>query len=206
MIARDVSEVLRLAVSPRQLYANYYELIEGGIRLPDGDDWDMLRQLADTLLFPHSKEEIRFGALSLNELGLTNYGSCSIVLRENMIAHRSSVFEENSALFMEHRGVSMSRKTKVPPGYRANWADRGKLCVSKLGSRISAASTPADFSGILLKQGVTSGDDDFIEVHIWGPMSIFTIEKVVVDPKLSKRAATIRALKTKLIAYKVTVM
>jgi hypothetical protein len=132
VIARSESEVLRLATSSRQLYAGYYELIEGGVRLPDGDEWDVLRDLADNLLFPKYKQSMKFGALSLNGIGLSNYGSCSVVLRNEMIAHRASVFDENSALFVEHQSVKISRKPYLPKGYRAAWTHRAKLCIEAL--------------------------------------------------------------------------
>ncbi len=63
VIARSESEVLRLAMSTKQLYATYYQQLEGGVRLPDGDAWDVVREIADTLLFPKYKKDVRFGAL-----------------------------------------------------------------------------------------------------------------------------------------------
>jgi hypothetical protein len=59
VIARSESEVLRLASSTRQLYSTYYQLIEARVRLPDGDEWDVLREIADTLLFAKYKQERR---------------------------------------------------------------------------------------------------------------------------------------------------
>lgn len=55
VIARSDGDVLRLANSDKQLYSTYYQLIEGGVRLPDGGEWDVLRELADTVLFPGYK-------------------------------------------------------------------------------------------------------------------------------------------------------
>jgi hypothetical protein len=98
VIARPVNEVQRLANSDNELYATYYQLQDAPIRLPTGEKWDVLRVIADSALFPNYKEEIRFGALSLDGLGVSNYGECFIVLRTDMIAHRASVFEENSVL------------------------------------------------------------------------------------------------------------
>src|SRR5215218_8330981 len=43
VIARSESEVHRLASSSKQLYSTYYQLIEAGLRLPEGDQWDVLR-------------------------------------------------------------------------------------------------------------------------------------------------------------------
>ncbi len=205
VISRSRSEALRLATSTRQLYATYYQLIEAGVRLPDGDDWDIVRELADTLLFPHYKQEMRFGALSLDGRGLPNYGECSIVLRDDLIGDRTSVFEENSALFMERHKIKISRKPNLPKGYRATWAERAKLGVAKLHGRIDSTTTPDKYSQILLKPGATSEDDDFIEVHIFGPMTVLTMERVIVMAKPSKRATIIRAIKSKLAKHNVKV-
>jgi hypothetical protein len=206
VISRSESEVLRLASSTRQLYSNYYQLIEAGVRLPDGDEWDVLRELADTLLFPGYKKDMRFAALSLDGVGLSNYGSCSIVFRDDMISHRSSVFEENSALFMERRGIKISRNPNLPKGCRATWDERATLCVAKLSRKIDSTTSSDEYSGLLLKQGATSEDDEFVEVHIWGPMTALTIERVIVtDPKPHHRATIIRAIKAKLAKHKVKV-
>lgn len=203
VIARSESEVLRLATSTRQLYGTYYQLIEAGLRLPDGDEWDVLRELADTVLFPHYKQEMRFGSLSLDGLGLPNFGECSIVLREEMIADRASVFEENSALFVERREIKISRKPNLPKGYRASWSERAKLCAAKLYRRIDSTTLPDKYSRILLKAGATSEDDEFVEVHIFGPMTVLTMERVIImAPRASKRA---KAIKSKLAKHNVQV-
>ena len=206
VIARYYSEVLRLASSPRQIYGTFYQLVDAGIRLPEGNQWDILRELADTVLFPGYKKEIRFGALSIDDQGLPNWGDCSIVLREPMIAERASVFEENSALFVERRNVKISRTVKLPKGFRATWQEREKLAVAKLGDRIDSATTPDKYSQILLDPGATSEDDDFIEVHIFGPMTVLTMERVVViAAQPSKRATIRRAIKSRLNKHKVKV-
>jgi hypothetical protein len=202
VIARSVIEVHRLTSSNRQLYATFYELTESGISLPAGDEWDMLRELADTVLFWKSKKHIRFGALSLDGVGLPNYGPCSLVLRDEMISHRSSVFEENSAVFMERRKIKISRNPNVPKGYKATWGDRGKLCVAKLACKIDSKTGPDKYSRLLLRQGSTSEDDEFVEVHIFGPMTVLTMEQVIVTaPKENQKATILKAIKFKLAKH-----
>jgi hypothetical protein len=203
VIARSESEVLRLASSTRQLYATYYQMIEAELRLPDGDEWDALREPADTLLFPHYKRRVRFGALSLDGVGLPRYGPCSIVLREEMIAHRTSLFEENSTVFVERHGL---RKSRTAKGYRSTWGDRARLCVAKLHGKIDSTTTPDKYSQILLRSGAKPEDDEFVEVHIWGPFSVLTMERVIVmAPQASKRATITRAIKSKLAKHNVQV-
>src|SRR2546425_1060323 len=148
----------------------------------------------------------RCGALSLDGHGLPNYGECSIVLREEMIADRTSVFEENSALFVERHNIKISRKPNLPKGYRATWAERAKLGVAKLYGRIDSTTTPDKYSRILLRAGATSESDDFIEVHIFGPMTVLTMEQVIViAPQASRRATITRAIKSKLAKHNVQV-
>lgn len=206
VIARNKSEVLRLATSTQQLYATYYQLTEGKVRLPDGDEWDVLRQLADTALFLGYKEDLRFGALSLDGVGLSNYGECSIVLRDDMISHRASVFEENSALFMERNNIKISRNPDLPKGYRATWDDRIKLCAAKLGCKIDSETNSDKYSELLIKKGASSVEDEFIEVHIWGPITVLTIEQVnVTSAAETRREAVIRAITAKLAKHNVKV-
>jgi hypothetical protein len=65
IIARSLSEFLRLAMSDHEVYATYYQLVEAEVRIPGGGKWDGLRRLADDTLFPGYKDQIRFGALTL---------------------------------------------------------------------------------------------------------------------------------------------
>lgn len=200
VIVRPEHDVLRLATSTRQLYSTYYQQIEAELRLPDGERWDALREIADTVLFPQYKKDIRFGAMSLDGIGVLNYGTCSITLRDEMISHRASVFEENSARFVEREG------TKIPKGYRAAWNDRARLCVAKLSGEIDSTTGSDKYSGLLLRQGTTSDDDEFVEVHIWGPMTVLTMEKVVITAPGSHQQTTIRqAIEFKLAKHNVQV-
>jgi hypothetical protein len=205
VLARSVEEVQRLANGSRQLYATYYQLIEAGLRLPDNDEWNRAREITDTVLFPHYKEQIRFAALSLDGVGLSTFGDCSIELRDEMIAHRASVFDENSVLFMERHGVKVSRDPNVPKGYRATWGERDKLCVAKLAPRIDSATAPNQYSSLLLTQGASPEAHEFVEVHIFGPITALTMAKVKITTKKPRSKAAIRALKSNLAKHGVMV-
>lgn len=114
--------------------------------------------------------EAASAALSLDGNVLKSYGDCSWVLREDMIAHRASLFEENSVLFMEHHDVAIAEAHKLPRGHRAVWAERSKLCVAKLAAKIGHETTDAEFPKLLLRDGRTPEGDEFVEVHVGGPM------------------------------------
>ncbi len=178
VIARPESKILELASSDHAIYATYYDLVGGRSFIPQGDKWDVFRVAAEQALFPAYKEEIRFAALATDGVGLTNYGNCFITLRDEMIAHRATVFEGNVVLRLLDTHVK--DLINLPKGYRAVWGERAKLCVAKLATQLDDKTTQSQYSGILLKQGATSADDDFVEVHIWGPITIRTMAKVTV--------------------------
>lgn len=205
VINRSLSELNRLVGSDFEVYATYYYLSEG-IRLQKGEEFDSLRQAADSIFFTGYAKEIRFAVLSLDSIGLSNYGDCSWVLRENMIAHRASVFEENTTLYYMNNPIIKGAKD-IPEGYRAIWADRAKLCVAKLAPKIDTATIPAQYSNILMHQGATSADDEIVEVHIFGSMTIRTIEEVTFTAKIKNKAelAMIEGIKEKLGKYGVKV-
>lgn len=199
VIGRSLLEADRLASSDKELYASFYRLREAGVRLPSGTKWDALRAVTDEAMFPGYKEHIRFAALSLDGSGLSNYGECFLVLRDDMIAHRASVFEENSVLFMGRHNIPMSEADNLPVGYRSVWEERGKLVIAKLAGKIGPNMRGDAFQVILLREGASSEDDSFVEVHIWGPMTGRTFGRVVVSrPKQRAGRAILRALGEKL--------
>jgi hypothetical protein len=172
VIARPERDLDRLAASDQELFSTFYKLLGSEVRLPHGNQWDNLRRLADETLFPGYKEEIRFAALTLDGKGVSSYGECSFVLRNSMIAHRASVFEENSVLFLKRHSYNL------PAGHRASWEGRAKLCVAKLANAIEPSTPESQFPALMLRSGADSQNDDFVEVHIWGPMSLRTVERV----------------------------
>jgi len=204
VIARQFREVERLAGNEREIYATYYQLIEGGTRQSDTNRWDPLRRVADAAFFPGYEEQIRFASLCLEPAGLRNYGEAHFALREAMIAHRTSVLEENSVTFLKHHDVRMADADQLPAGYRAPWTDRHRLVAAKLGAMLTPTMREADFASLLLRPGSSTADDDFVEVHLCGPLTIRTIEHVVLFPsqeKIKRSKNQERLLKEKLERY-----
>jgi len=207
VVARPAGEFQRLSTGDNEIYATHYELIEAGVRFPSGNKWDALRPVADESLFPYYRDKIRFAALTLDCQGLPGYGQCFLVLRTDMIAHRASVYEENSVRFFSKRfRPGLDDEPRLPRGYRATWGERGKLSVAKLAEKIDASTPPGAYSGILLRPGSASEDDDFVEVHVWGPMTIRTLERVIFDKPTSRtaRELTNRANKQRMAKFGVT--
>ncbi len=149
VIARPLRDIERLTSSDRELYPTFYALTQADVRLAYGDKWDRLRRVADESLFPGYKEHIRFAALSLDEVGLADFGDYYLVLKEDMIAHRATAFEENSAAFLEYH------RYQEPEGSRATWAERFKLCAAKNAGRSEAgdASFGVSFHSHATKDG-----------------------------------------------------
>jgi hypothetical protein len=173
VIARPLEEAERLASSDDQLYSTYYKLIEAGVRMPPGEKWDSLRQLADVCLFgAFNAYQIRFAALSLDDSAPTSYGACCLVLREDRIAHRASLFQDDSAVFLA------GMRYDLPAGYRAVWDERAMLCIAKLAEKLQVDTPSTQFPTLLMRNGATSAEDWFVEVHIWGPMTRRTLQKV----------------------------
>lgn len=196
VISRDSIEVFRIASSDNQLYATFYEQIEAGFKVPTDPKWDTVRTIVDSMLFPFYKQEIRFGSLTLDKIGLLHWGDCHMILKTDMIDFRTTLFTENSAAFVSNK------KLIVPPGHRSTWAQRGRLALAKLASALTASTVSADLSGILKTNAATSKGTKFVEAHTYGPVSIRTVEEVSMLQS-AKPNARIGALKTKLRKFSV---
>lgn len=190
VISRDSSEVYRLASGDNQLYATYYNLIEAGLRVPTDSKWDAIRPMIDARTFPYYQPHIRFGALTLDDRGLAHYGDCHMILKTNMIGFRTTTFTENTAAFIERSG-------SVLPGHRATWSRRGLLAVAKLASVLTPSTTGADLPALLRADGATPDDDVFVEAHVYGSISIRTVEMVSLI-RTASRSVRMSALKDKL--------
>jgi hypothetical protein len=196
-ICRTLSTLQYLVSSDSALYNTFHQQVAAEARIPEENFWDRARAAVNATLFPHYQDEIGFGMLSLNDHGLTTFGPYVILLREALIASRSTVFERNSVVFFQEM-----KDTKVgdavPPGYRAIWMRRDKLAMAKHYGGIGPATAPGEYPSILMKPGPTPQHDDFIEVHIYGPIHRRAIEKVVGPPPRRGQGAIYRDLKRKL--------
>lgn len=184
VIARNIGILSRLVSSDLQLYVNFHKELEAGLRLPDDNIWDKARSSVDSTLFPNYFNQMCFAALSINGKGLTRYGAYSIILKDEMIKERSSVFEENSMTFFKKHKVIVG--DPVPFGFRASWEKRAELGKAKFYPKLSKSTISSDFSSLLLKSGINEEEDEFIEVHIYGPIHRFAIKKVI-GPKPIKK-------------------
>ena len=169
VVSLPLRRIHQLVSSDNSLYETFYQSVEADSRLPEINEWDSIRQSVDALVFPHYFKEIRFGALTLDGLGVAKYGGLSIVLRDVAIRNRTSVFEENTIEFVKKH---VPQGSAIPAGYRAVWDARDRLAAAKIAPEFCSSTKKEDFPSLLLD------GDDFIEVHIFGPIHRRAIEKL----------------------------
>ena len=186
VIARPLMTLQRIVDNSNLLLMTFYKELEAGGRTAENNDADKGRTQIDSLVNPLYYTELHFAALSLNGEGVRHYGDFQLTLASSYISSRATVFEENPFKFgQRHRIVVGGR---CPLGYRASWENRGKLAQAKLFPQLTKASKPDDYPGVLINQGGTRGDEDFIEVHIFGTIGVGTIERIVAyEPKGHER-------------------
>jgi hypothetical protein len=201
---KKLSVLLRLCESDNELFSNYYQLSKSTTSQND-ELWDPRRQSADTLFFTGYHEELSFAALSLDDTGLASYGDCAVIYRTDLIADRASLFEENTTTFRLNRRIVEA--DEIPKGYRSTWFERIKLCIAKLERSIDTTLTPDKYSNLLMNPGKTGADDEFVEVQIYGPMTIRTIEKITFTAIKRRKAeqAIIKGIKNKAAHFGVKV-
>ena len=150
--------------------------MDGETRAPAAYDDDRLRRTVEALLFGSYGKQIRYAALSLDGNGLNSYGECAMEINSEYIQDRSSLLESNSFDFAQklnllNRAYDDNEKEKIPFGYVSTWRDKHKLSVAKLGDKINSNTTKTEFAKILLRTTKDRKTDEFIEVHIYGPIS-----------------------------------
>lgn len=167
VVARSVAILHNLVDSDNMLLATFHNGVRAGFRIPEDNEWDKGRTAAESTISPGYYENIHYACLTLDGFGAKSFGDYSITFIEEMIAERSTVFEENVFVFCDRHSVVAGKSP--PPGYRAVWAERQNLAVAKLHSKLNGVGE-SQFAGILLDQGTKPEDADFIEVHIYGPL------------------------------------
>lgn len=179
LMVRSLLDLQRLIGDSDLAYVSHRKQIEAGMRDPRSNQFDQVRSQYEEALFPNYHSEMLFAFLSLNGTIVPSYGGGAVVLKEIAISHRSSVFEENPFSFYEkHR---LLKTQDIPEGYRADWQRRSDVAIAKLATRISNATQEADFPRILLDTHTDPNNPDFVEVHIFGPISRQSIERVVLQ-------------------------
>jgi hypothetical protein len=178
-------KLIDMANGTVQLYATFYDLLSMRLaseRQPGEPNWNLIRCKSEMTLFGDpapviDKVPLHYAVLSLDGKGLSHYGGqddyCEVELRVPMIENRASLFETNLGVFYDQH-----RHDALPPGMRAEWADRGKLCVAKLAQKITRTTSGSDFPTILMELKGKPVEDQFVEVHVYGDMTLQTFRRV----------------------------
>jgi hypothetical protein len=168
-----------LLADPRELYSSYEKLL-GCTRAPASSENDSKRFAVAGRLFGSYASDIRYGVLSLNEVGIANYGTVSLTLRDVAVRQRVSFLHENSYQFVN--SFCLSLHDSIPPGYRSCWDDRAKLVATKLASELNPTSGRADWGKQLVLNGANRAGDRFVEAHIFGPFNAESVQSVTCIP------------------------
>jgi hypothetical protein len=200
----SVIRLFREVATECEVFETYYKLERLRLRFeaPGDPDWQKRRPQAEFELLgsDEHKEQLHYAALSIDGLGVQNYGSCSIELRDGMIGHRATCFEGNSALIYH-------KEKRFDDVLRSSWTERSKLCAAKLGPCLTSSTKLTQFSKLLLRNGPDSLTDDFVEVHIFGSITPRTCKAVVLKSSGTKSVpkSYVKALTEKLVANGVKV-
>ena len=144
VISVGFNELARLAQADTNVFSTFHLRVSAGLQIPASGKWDVLRGVAEHALFPGYKDQSRFGALSLDGVGVRNYGDCSIEIRDVMVTHRTSLFEDNNVVFSAYdQKTTLAGAGELECGHRARWADKEKLCVAKLALSCTPLCSPA---------------------------------------------------------------
>jgi hypothetical protein len=71
------------------------------------------------------------------------------------------------------------------------------LAVAKLASTLTPSTTSPDLPGVLKSDGATPDDGAFVEVHVYGSISMRTVQQVSISTTATP-AVRLRALREKL--------
>jgi hypothetical protein len=196
VIARSLAVVQDL-VDRNETYTSYHSQLASGARNAEDNAWDLTRTQVDAALFPNFHKDIVFASLTLDGAGMSGYGDYVIELKEALIAKRASVFEANPYLLIEKLGWLLHKP--IPAGYRATWEERNLLAMVKLHMEISPTTGDGDFPSILANDRGETGNSDFMEVHIFGPVNKHTVKKISGPmPKTREDRLLWKSLKRKL--------
>jgi hypothetical protein len=160
----------------KHLYTTYQLGVRAQTRKAADAENDRRRTSVEGAIFGSYGDKIRYAALSLDGRG-PSYGGYSFRLEEIAVKDRASLLEENSYDFVERHNLSM-KKGRIPPGYRSVWQERHKIAVAKLAAQVSSTTIEEDYPQLLLPAAADQSSDEFIEVHVFGPLDISAIESV----------------------------
>jgi len=169
---------------PKSLYNNYEELVASGTRAPASMKDDALRNSIAGTIFGTYKKEIRYGAINIENKGLSSYGSAHCVLKIVSIKKRTTFMDENSYKFIKTHKIGHGGE--IPLGHTCSWGYKERLALNKLSQYFMDYE---EYEEILKKLLVSTKDrenDEFIEAHIYGSFNGESIESIHLDEDVKR--------------------
>lgn len=165
-----------LLVSTQSLFTNYESQVSAGQRQPASSVNDKKRFAVSGAFFGAYADKICYGCLSINGIGLSNYGSVHMRLKDISIKDRVTFIEDNTYKLHDSGSTPGTSPVSVQ---MATWASRSKLACIKLFPSIVAFRNAREAINRLVSQGKSGREDDqFIEAHVYGSFNKDSIEKL----------------------------
>jgi hypothetical protein len=175
----DLDRLNHFVERDNSLYPVYLNMVRAEIWYPGDDVIDSERLIAEEATLPGCARNIRYAALTINDSGLTNYGNYLVFWREEVTGYRASVFTDNCVMWRKRNGINLD-EVAIPLGNRAIWEQKHMVAVSKCAVKIVATTSDDEFGEILLSSvSGAPARDEFVEVHIWGPLTRRSVAQVV---------------------------
>lgn len=168
--------------SENELYVNFYKLKELGVKMID-DQFNRQRISAENTISPGFFRQLVVGALTIDGEGMSYYGDWTVIIRDDAIRARASVFWDNPFTFNKEKKIISGEDP--PEGYRAPWEARADLAVAKLGGQLGTDGNGAPLESLFMGPDRTHADCRFIEVHIHGDIHADAIESVTPPKRMS---------------------
>lgn len=98
VMCRHIGDVDFMTRTIHDMLPTHLQLQRAGLRpFRHNDTWEKYRHNAALDLFTGYGEDVHFAVLSPDDTGIPKYGEFTLVFRDDMIEHRTTFFEENTA-------------------------------------------------------------------------------------------------------------
>ena len=175
VIARSMLDLIPMIQNSNKLFATFHNQVASNARLAENNEFDPKRETIESLLHPFYYKNIHYAALSLDCVGIKDYGDVHIKFHNKFIQNRTSFFEENPFNFVKKHNLLVG--DSVPPGFRSTWEEKGKLALCKYHANLYVGMESKQFKDVLV---VNKDNPDFIEAHIYGNIHVACIDKITM--------------------------
>lgn len=184
VIGRPLRKIIDLVEDPNRPYTSFHNELNSGARIPEDNIFDKTRTQFENALFPNFYKDILFAALTLDGRWHEWFGKHALILKDQMISHRATVFEENPFVFANRHSIKLTEN--FPEGYRCTWERRGELAIAKLYQKLDKSTKFEEYANVILPDDGENAEKDYIEVHIFGSFNRNAIQKIAGPVPLAR--------------------